>query len=271
MQYFSVNGEKQETIAITDRSIAYGDGIFTTAKIEQGKIEFLAAHMKRLIEGCHHFNIPFEQHDILLKEIITIARNYSLAVLKIIITAGSGGRGYSKDGANSPLSIVSIHEFPSHYQEWKEKGINISNGSIRLGLNPLFNGLKHLNRLEQVMIRKELDSSSADDFVVTDLNGHIVESSCANIFWFKEGLLCTPKIDNAGIKGVYRQALLSFEPSIQQVKHHLDELTHVTSMFICNSIMGIVPIKKYNNKTLDIQPVIQLKERYIKSQQGNIT
>ncbi|MEW6991774.1 aminodeoxychorismate lyase [Colwelliaceae bacterium 6441] len=263
MSYFSVNGEKQNSISMSDRSIAYGEGIFTTAKIVNGKIEFLSAHMSRLIEGCQYLDIPFTHHEVLLNEINQVALNYPLAVLKIVVTAGSGGRGYSKNGVTNPQTLVSIHEYPAHYQQWSKQGITIAEGKIQLGLNPIMLGLKHLNRLEQVMIRRELDASPVDDFIVTDLNDYIVESSCANLFWFDHQQLFTPIINEAGIKGIYREKLLSFDNTIIPVKHKLSDLANVTAMFVCNSVMGIVPVKQYNDKLLDIAPVIAFNKRFI--------
>jgi 4-amino-4-deoxychorismate lyase len=263
MLYYSVNGQQQSSIDISDRAIAYGDGLFTTAKIVDGQVQFLSAHINRLIEGCHYLKIDFSQRQALVDEIINVAQGFSTAVLKIIITAGSGGRGYSRKGVCGSQIIVSIHEFPRHYQTWTEQGISLVNGNIQLGLNPLLKGLKHLNRLEQVLIRDELDHAKADDLLVCDLNGFVVETSCANIFWLRDEQIFTPILDDAGVCGLYRLQVLSFDESIQQVKEQSTELADISAMFICNSVMGIIPVKAFNNKPLNIDPVMQYREKFL--------
>ena len=263
MLYCSVNGQQQSTIEISDRAIAYGDGLFTTAKIVDGQVQFLSAHINRLIEGCHYLKIDFTQHQALVDEINNVAQGFSTAVLKVIITAGSGGRGYSRKGVISTQTIVSIHEFPSHYQTWSEQGVSLVNGNIQLGLNPLLKGLKHLNRLEQVLIRDELDHSKADDLLVCDLNGFVVETSCANIFWLRDEQIFTPVLDDAGVCGLYRQQILSFDENVQQVKETPSELADISAMFICNSVMGIVPVKTFNNEPLNTESVMQYRETFL--------
>lgn len=260
MLYYSVNGQQQSSIDISDRAIAYGDGIFTTAHIFNGQVQFLSAHINRLIESCHYLKIDFTQSQALVDEVVTVAKAFSTAVLKVIITAGSGGRGYSRKGVNGAQIIVSVHDFPTHYQTWSEQGISLVNGKIQLGLNPLLKGLKHLNRLEQVLIRDELDNSPDDDLLVCDLNGFVVETSCANVFWLRDQQLFTPILHDAGVCGLYRQQILSFDESVQQVKEKPTELTDISAMFICNSVMGIVPVKTFNNKPLNTESVIQYRK-----------
>jgi 4-amino-4-deoxychorismate lyase len=270
MHYYSVNGQHQSSIAISDRAIAYGDGIFTTAKISQGQVQLLTSHINRLIEGCQYLKINFTQSQTLFNEIVNVAQNYPLAVLKIIITAGSGGRGYSRQGVGEAQVIVSIHEFPAHYEHWSEQGIALSDCNIQLGLNPLLKGLKHLNRLEQVLIRDELDNSPADDFLVCDLNGFVVETSSANVFWMRGDKIFTPVLKDAGVLGLYRKSILSFDSSITLVKEKRLELNDITAMFICNSVMGVIPVSQLNNKPLDIAPVLKYRKSLLNHYQEKV-
>lgn len=270
MHYYSVNGQHQSAIAISDRAIAYGDGIFTTAKIYNGQIQFLSSHLNRLIEGCQYLKINFTQSQALVDEIVNVAQHYPLAVLKIIITAGSGGRGYSRQGVGDAQVIVSIHDFPAHYKHWSEQGVSLVDCNIQLGLNPLLKGLKHLNRLEQVLIRDELDNSPADDLLVCDLNGFVVETSSANVFWMRGDKVYTPVLQDAGVVGLYRKNVLSFDSSIQLVKEKRLELNDITSMFICNSVMGVIPVSQLKNKPLDIAPVLNYRKSLLNHYQEKV-
>ena len=270
MHYFSVNGRAKNSIVINDRALSYGDGIFTTAKISKGKIEFLSSHLQRLITGCEFLDISFDPSLRLTKEITTVAKQYESAVIKVVITAGAGGRGYSRGGTQKPNVIVSVTDCPIQYKQWENEGIRVLNCELQLGINPLLKGIKHLNRLEQVLIRSALDKIPQEEFIVTDINDYIVESSCANVFWFRDDKLFTPDIDVAGILGVYRKNILSFEPSTQIVKEKLTDLHNITAMFICNSIMGIIPVKQYQNRQLDISAVITFKAKFLSHIQSKV-
>lgn len=255
MLYSSVNGCINEQINISDRGLAYGDGIFTTALIQNSQVQLLKQHLARLTQGCQLLSIDFESQSSLITEVNQIASQFPNAVLKIIITAGSGGRGYSKVGANEARTIISVHGIPEHYQSWQTKGISVGLAQNLLGLNPMLKGLKHLNRLEQVLIRKELDQTSFDDLIVSDINNHIIETSCANIFWMRGGQLYTPDLTLSGVNGLMRAEVLSAFPETKIVQQNIQYFNGIDAMFICNSVMGIVPINEFNEEKLDISPI----------------
>jgi len=261
MYYQSVNGIEEKHILISDRGLAYGDGVFTTAKLLNGKVQLLAAHLDRLIDSCQKLNIVLPDIDKVTIELTNIASHFELAVVKVMVTAGQGGRGYSRQGCSSSNVIITVHPFPEHYHLWQTKGVELGLSNFKLGLNPSLAGLKHLNRLEQVMIRRELDQKPEDDLLVTNISGQIVETSCANIFWQKAGQYYTPDLSESGVAGLIRRFILETTPDIQIVKANLDELSHADAMFICNSVMGIVPVRRYQNRDLDINKVLNFKSK----------
>jgi len=262
MLYCSINGEKTSQLPVNDRGFSYGDGLFTTAKIVNGKVEMLALHLKRLVDGCHHLNIEFKQANQLKDELMQVALSFSTAVIKVVITAGKGGRGYSRTGTGEPTVVISVSAFPEHYQHWQKLGINLGISSLKLGINPMLAGIKHLNRLEQVFIRQELDQKVEDDILVSNINGDIVETSCANIFWLIEDEIYTPKISHSGVAGLMRESIISVVPKVIIDHFTLDNIEKAQAMFICNSVMGIVPIKTFNGKLLSLDKVGYLKQKY---------
>jgi len=252
MLYCSVNYQQVNTISTQDRGLAYGDGLFTTAKIKNGQIEMLNAHLQRLQTGCTTLGLISPDFSLLTQHICKLAIKYPLAVLKIMITAGAGGRGYSRQGVMHSNVIVMIFEFPQHYLNWQQQGINLGVARTQLGLNGILAGIKHLNRLEQVCIRQELDQREEDDLLVSDINKCVVESSCANIFWFKEGCWQTANIKQAGIAGLMRANIINTMDIMIVSDVNIMDLNTIEAAFICNSVMGIVPIKTYNKKTLSL-------------------
>ncbi|OKY25448.1 aminodeoxychorismate lyase [Thalassotalea sp. PP2-459] len=252
MLYCSLNGINTEDIPIKDRGLAYGDGVFTTAKIVDGTILLLAEHIERLKESCTRIALSNIDWQGLKAEIVKQSAAFPLAVLKIMITAGIGGRGYSRVGVSKPNVIVMVHEFPKHYIDWQQTGVSIGIAETQLGINPQLAGVKHLNRLEQVLIRKELDESNWQDLIVTDVQSHIVETSCANVFWIKNNAVFTPELDSSGVAGLLRNKAIKQYSKMNLVKATIDALIDVDAMVICNSVMGYVPVANFNGRTLSL-------------------
>ena len=263
MKYCSINGLQQENIAVTERGLAYGDGLFTTAKIVDGEVVLLDKHIERLTLGCQQLKLTAPLRANLTEQLQAVAKAYPLAVLKVMITAGSGGRGYSRIGLSDKASnvIIMVSDFPSHYTALAQKGINLGDSKQQISSSPMLAGLKHLNRLEQVLLRAELDDRIEDDLVVTNCQGHVIEASSANLFYWLDGELCTPDLSMSGVDGIIRQTILSKYPQIRVCHTELAELKQAQSMFICNSLMGIIPVKTYNNRLLGIDVVQALQNQ----------
>ena len=146
---FLINGLEQEMLPASDRATQFGDGCFTTARILDGGVCLLGAHILRLQKACEALLIPFSQWDILESEMRRLASHKASGVLKVIISRGSGGRGYSGSACQHPARILSVSDYPSHYAHWREEGVVLALSPVRLGRNPMLAGIKHLNRLEQ--------------------------------------------------------------------------------------------------------------------------
>lgn len=258
MLFYSINAQQDIDLPISDRGLAYGDGVFSTAKILDGQVMMLTQHLERLGLGCHHLGFLAPDLALLKQQLGQIAKPFKRAVIKVIISAGQGGRGYSRRGIEQSNTIISVHDFPKHYDRWQSEGINLGLSALKLGLNPMLAGIKHLNRLEQVFVRQELDARDEDDLLVRDINDNLVEASCANIFWYAAKQWHTPLIADAGINGLMRQHVLAHFPDTRVCQAGLSDISPASAMFICNSVMGLVPVRQYNGKKLNIDRVIPL-------------
>lgn len=264
MYYQSVNGKQVNQISLNDRGLAYGDGIFTTALVFNGNIKLLNKHVNRLITGCNLLKITGIDFVTLEKDLIEACKSYELAVLKVVITSGEGGRGYSRLGVKSPNIIIKVSEYPQKYQQWQREGILLSDSTIKLGINPLFMGLKHLNRLEQVLLRDELDNTSSDDLLVFNIFDKVIETTCANIFWFNNNELYTPQIKDSGISGIMRSEIIRKHPNTHVIEASVEDIRKADAIFITNSIMEIIPVNDYEGNKLNINQVHEFKA-YIES------
>ncbi|MHA0871943.1 aminodeoxychorismate lyase [Enterobacter pasteurii] len=246
---FLINGLEQETLPAGDRAIQFGDGCFTTARILDGEVCLGDAHIRRLQKACDTLLIPFTQWDTLEGEMRRLASGKRRGVVKVIISRGSGGRGYSGAACQHPTRILSVSDYPSHYERWREEGVTLTLSPVRLGRNPMLAGIKHLNRLEQVLIRTHLEQTDAGEALVLDSEGYITECCAANLLWRKGGDVFTPSLEQAGVNGIMRQFCLQQLAragfSVVEVSVKEDALQSADEVVICNALMPVVPVRAY--------------------------
>jgi len=254
-----INEANSGSISLTDRGLNYGDGFFTTAKVINEKVEHWHFHKLRLIECQNRLGFPELNFADLEATISKLCLNQKLSVLKVLITRGNGGRGYAQPLEQKPVIVISLLPYPNNYSELKAKGITLEVSSIKLGFQPLLAGMKTLNRLEQVLIKQELSTKYWSEAIVLDLNDNVIETSIANIIYYINGQWHTPKLDQAGIKGVYREYLSSKIPLIES-RVTLDEIKTAKAIFCCNSLMGFVPIKSIQNTYFDLELALKLQK-----------
>lgn len=245
---YLINGELTENLPVNDRAVQFGDGCFTTARVCNGSIRFLEQHLGRLQQACEKLLIPFSEWPLLEREMLQLATAEQQAVLKVMITRGSGGRGYSAANCLQPTRILSVSAYPAFYSQWREQGISLALSPIQLGINPHLAGIKHLNRLEQVLIRTHLEQTQAQEALVLDSDGWLTECCAANLFWRIGAQVFTPYVDKSGVNGTMRQHIIACLADsswqVTEVRERLDSLAAADEVFICNALMPIIPVNQ---------------------------
>lgn len=246
-----VNGEEKDTIAIMDRGFQYGDGLFETIEVRQNVPIFLEKHLARLSRDAQRLYLPQIDLTVLRSEISQLCQNAGNAVLKIIITRGSGGRGYRQPDEIQPTRILNLHPFPEYPENFYTNGITARFCDTRLGLNPTLAGMKHLNRLEQIMARVEWNDDAIHEGIMLDYNENVIEGTMTNLFYVKNDVLFTASLKNCGIAGILREWICEQLP-VNQHEFSKNELFNANEIFVCNSIMGICGIKTLENTTFQL-------------------
>ena len=243
-----INGECKEHIEISDRGFQYGDGLFETIAVINGQPVFLDRHIDRLNAGCRRLYIPYPGTELLATEAKELCQHSSKAVLKLILTRGSGGRGYRQPDVIHTTRVLSIHPFPDYPDIYKEQGIVARFCDTRLGLNPGLAGIKHLNRLEQILARAEWTDPDIQEGIMLDMNEHVIEGTMTNLFYVKNDILYTSLLTLAGVAGIMRGFIMatSSDHGLSAIERTFtkDELLSADEVFVCNSILGIWPIKQ---------------------------
>ena len=245
-----INGQPEDRIDVRDRGLQYGDGVFETIAFCDQQLQFLNAHLDRLQRGSDRLKLGLTVDDIALikseLQHVTVSLD-SNAVIKVMITRGAAGRGYQYAADFSANRIISSHpapDYPTSYQQ----GVKVRLCQQRLAINPQIAGIKHLNRLEQVLARNEWCDSAIAEGLMLDTGAHLIEGTMSNIMMFRDGALLTPALDNCGIEGVMRGVLLDLAKQqgwqIQQCQLTLDDLLQADECLLCNSVIGIWPIRQ---------------------------
>jgi 4-amino-4-deoxychorismate lyase len=255
-----VNGRATDCVPGMDRGLLFGDGVFETIALADGKPRYWGRHMARLQTGCHRLGIAQADEQQLLQDVHSLVRDVEQSarhVVKIIITRGPGSRGYRPDTAAKPTRIVQLHPWPG--LPAGEEGVRATLCSLRLGHNPLLAGIKHLNRLEQVMARSEWDNADIREGLLLDQAGHIIEGTMSNLFLVFKGDLVTPDLSRCGVAGIVRDIVLhvaeqqGLSVSVRDVSKA--ELFQADELFVCNSLIGIWPVVSLDSNRYPRGPV----------------
>lgn len=251
-----VNGEIAAFVAADDRGLCYGDGLFETLAVIGGRPRFWQAHMDRLEEGCRRLSLNPPAQATLLREVQTVAAGLPRCVVRITLSRGSAGRGYATGGERGVNRVVSAHDWPPGTAAAAEQGVEARTLELRLAQQPALGGIKHLNRLEQVLASLELADTPGLEGILLDREGHLISALSANLFLVSDGNLLTPRMDRCGVRGVVRGLVLrDFKPRCELRRITPDMLVEVDEAFVCNAVRGIVPLLRIDDLSWPIGPV----------------
>lgn len=237
-----VNGIADGCIGATDRGLAYGDGVFRTLRTAGGRPLWWADHHAKLAADCAALGLDCPDAHLLHDEICRVA-GQGEGVVKIILTRGAGARGYAPPRGEPVTRIVMAAPLPPHARADAPEAVTARWCSLRLAHQPRLAGIKHLNRLENVLARAEWDDPAILEGILCDADGMLVGGVMSNVFWVADGVLHTPDVSTCGVAGVARARLLRvagrlglatrigrFPPAV---------ILAAEEVMICNSVLGV--------------------------------
>lgn len=272
---FLLNGERRHCIDVSDRGFQYGDGVFETIEISQGKPVFFQRHLKRLLEGCERLRIPPPDLSLLTAEVAQLCAGADRAVMKLIITRGAGGRGYRQPDPIVPTRLVSVHPFPSYPDDFQAEGIDARFCLQRLAISPALAGIKHMNRLEQVLARAEWQDDGIQEGLMLDYKDHVVEGTMSNLFFVKNGVLHTPSLSDCGIAGIVRKIVIDLALGnnivVLEQQFFTQNVLEADEVFVTNSVIGIWPIKQLDRQCFGVGRMTRnIQQWYAQAREADI-
>ena len=238
-----INGERpadfERAIAVADRGLHYGDGLFETMWVYRGRVRFLADHLARLAKGCARLGLPAPDLTLLQQEIDAVTEGAERGVLKVLMTRGVGGRGYAPPEECGTTRIVALYPAPPSVAPT----VTVDWCRVRLGRNAMLAGIKHLNRLEQVLAQRELGDRGIDEGLMLDSEDELIGAVAGNVFVVHQGVLLTPDLRFCGVEGVMRKRVIIAAAALQ-ITVRIQALTpeHVAQadeVFITNAVRGV--------------------------------
>lgn len=265
-----INGIATSEISFQDRGLQYGDGLFETIAVDHENLLCWETHLKRLQQGCHRLHITFDPQK-LKEEAYSLVQSVDKAILKIIITRGQGGRGYALPEKTESSRMITLYPWPVYKKENAIEGVNVRVCDYRYSNNAVLAGIKHLNRLEQILARSEWTDESITEGIVLDQENNVIEGTMSNLFAIKDNNVLTPDLSNCGVEGVIRSKVIELanESNIncEIKKISLNELLEADEIFICNSIIGVWPVTTVNRHSFSVGEITKkikqlLQERH---------
>ena len=242
-----INGHPGRCLDPLDRGFQYGDGIFSTLPVESGVPLFVDRHLDRLQRDAQALGMPGPDRGDLMTDIASLLRHHPRGILKIQITRGAGGRGYRPPDAPAITRVLALHPAVTYPDTHASRGIAARYCAIRLGLNPNLAGIKHLNRLEQVLARSEWSDPAIAEGLMLDYEGYLVEGTMSNVFLVSQGRILTPRLDRCGVRGVMRALVLEAAEDlgwpVEELRVTPDDVATAEEVFLTNSVIGVWPVR----------------------------
>lgn len=245
-----LNGKAVAPDCFADRACQYGDGLFETLTVLDSVACQLHRHLARLFRGCDRLQLPLPDEVRLLEEIEQITSGCEKGVLKIILSAGESGRGYARPSPCRPTRILKLTGWPQSSLYNSARDLEVMRCKTPLGSQPLLAGIKHLNRLEQVLARNEL-TEAFDEGLMFDAEGRPVSGIMSNLYLHSDQHWLIPAIDQAGIAGIVREIFLE-QAAEQGVSYEVrpvsdSELLAADSLYMSNSLLGMRQIQRLDD------------------------
>lgn len=233
-----IDGRLNSLVDVRDRGFNYGHGVFETMRLVDGELVLWEYHRTRLLRGLTILHIPAGESQVASSIERLLSDSPAEGIVKLIVTAGVSGRGYATRQKLAPSVVVQWSPLPERTNHL----VSLQECQYRLPINPVLAGIKHLNRLDQVLAATELSAGSQG--LLLDMEGRVVEALSHNVFAYHDGQWLTPSLTRCGVEGVMRTLLLDRVFPAMDVKPQVADfgvelLCNAEAVFICNSIVGV--------------------------------
>ncbi|MBC7697103.1 MAG: aminodeoxychorismate lyase [Bacteroidia bacterium] len=248
---YLVNGYFNQAISPFDRGFAYGDGIFRTLKMANGLPKHWPQHYQKLVADCAVIGIVCPSAELLMNDLQQLFTIDEIAVAKIMITRGESEQGYAPPAITTPMRVIVKSAMRQYAETNYTEGVHLHVCETRLGVQAKLAGIKHLNRLENVMARMEWKDDTYFDGLMLNQQNDVIECTMSNIFARFNDKLLTPDLSQCGVAGITRQGIIGLAAalniSIETAQLPLNRLVEADEIIVCNSLYGAFQVHSILN------------------------
>lgn len=264
-----VDGRRADSVPLPDRGLWYGDGVFETLLSHDGRPLLFDLHWQRLTEGLDRLGFPLDGIADLESQLrgVCQAVGRGFHLLRLTVTRGAGPRGYAPPESPCVRSIISSEALTRDPRQ-PLPPVALELAELRWGAQPQLAGIKHLNRLEQVLLAREARERRCEDLVVLGQGGAVVSAIAANLFVVRDRWLLTPALDQAGIAGTRRRLILeelgaACGLQAEPVDLGAGDLGSADELFLCSAGVGLRAVSRLDDRSWEDWPLTrQLQAAY---------
>jgi 4-amino-4-deoxychorismate lyase len=264
-----VNGHENSAVSAFDRGLAYGDGVFRTLVVRGGVAQQWRRHYAKLGSDCAALGLNCPSAIILEKELAQVCEVEPDCVVKIMITRGVGHRGYRYESTIEPTRIVLSTPLPDYPQSYATTGVRVRHCRLRLAPQSALAGVKHLNRLENVIARTEWSDPAIAEGLLSDTDGNVIGGTMTNMFIAREGMLRTPQLDACGVAGVTRDRIMDSARArgvrCETASIRWDEVLYADEVVLVNSVAGAWPVCEIEGRARPVGPLARQMQHWLRA------
>jgi 4-amino-4-deoxychorismate lyase len=262
-----VNGIARDEVLASDRGFAYGDGVFRTLLARRGLPVQWHRQYSKLSRDAAALGLRAPAAELLKGEVKEVCGSEESCAVKIVLTRGVGARGYAYSGTEKPTRVVSAGPLAPDLETQRAGGIKVRLCSLKLSHQPALAGVKHLNRLENVLARAEWNDPQLAEGILCDEHGHVIGGTMTNLFIGIEGALATPGLDRCGVAGVTRERIMECAErhalSCTVTTLSWSDVLGADEVFLVNSLAGVLPVRNLDGEERMPGPLARAAQNWL--------
>jgi 4-amino-4-deoxychorismate lyase len=262
-----VNGTDRGGIPALDRGLAYGDGVFRTLLARDGVLLHWKRHYAKLAHDCGALGMACPEEAVLRCDALAVLGAGGECAVKIVVTRGVGERGYRFAASSQPTRIVYAAAVQNERHGYARDGIRVRACRLALARQPVLAGVKHLNRLENVLARAEWSDPGIVEGLMNDDLGNVIGGTMTNLFLVRDGKLLTPALTQCGVAGVTRERVIALaarhglECEVRSLRW--EEVASADEVFVVNSLAGLWPVRALEARRWAPGPIGAAVQRWL--------
>ena len=247
-----VDGENSAYWPVDDRGSMYGDGVFRTLRVTDSAPRWWGEQISKLTQDCTRIGLPAPSLATWNADLAQIAPSLTSGVLKLVVTRGVGPRGYSPPEHPQIRRLMRYESISVQASPLPVAGLALRICTLRLGWQPRLAGIKHLNRLENVLARAEWNMPDIHEGVLLDHADRVISGVMSNLFIWQQGRLLTPRLDQCGVAGVARARLMRAANAqgieVEEATLSLQDVFDAEEVMLTNSLWGLRRVARLEAK-----------------------